>query len=79
MAKRNGNPDLDDFETYDMACELADRMEMTRQEADKFVNNVMSRAGFVPVQTRDSWQRDSDNGGRRGRSTGKRDDGGFND
>lgn len=81
MARRGGNPELEDFETYDLACELTERMDMTRQETEKFLGSVMASAGYVPVQTRDSWQRDSESsGGRRGRSGGKRNDaGGFSD
>lgn len=70
MAKRNSNPDMEEIDTYDMACELAERMDMKPRDADSFINNVMSRAGYTPIQTRDSWQRDDAKSGRRGNRRG---------
>ncbi len=84
MAKRSGNVDLEDFHTYDLASELTERMEMARQDAQKFIHNVMTRAGFRTEQTRDSYVQGSEDdergsGRSRYRRNGSRDDGGFSD
>ncbi len=83
MARRNDSDiELQDCPTYDLAQELTERMEMSRQDATKFIHNVMTRAGFRTEQGRDSYVQGSEDdergGGRRGRRGG-RDDGGFLD
>jgi hypothetical protein len=71
MAKRDDdeNP-LADVETYDMAEELCDRMELSPKNRVTFIDNVMTRCGFEPVQRREAYARvkkdDNDNDERTG-------------
>jgi hypothetical protein len=74
MARRDDddNP-LADVESYDMAEELADRMRLAPKDRMTFIDNVMTRCGYVPVQSRDAYTRaetgdddERDDGGRWG-------------
>jgi len=52
--------ELSEFHTFDLACELADRMELSPKETNRFIDEVMTRAGFRPVQNREAYQRKID-------------------
>jgi hypothetical protein len=60
MAKRDDdeNP-LANVECYDLAEELADRMQLSPKNRAKFLHECMTRSGYEPVQTRESYARAS--------------------
>jgi hypothetical protein len=58
MARRDDDESpLADVETYDMAEELCDRMRMAPKNRVKFIDEVMTRCGYAPVQTRETYAR----------------------
>jgi hypothetical protein len=59
--------DLQHAETWDMADELADRMELNDKERGKFVHTVMTESGFkcVPSYQRREKDEKPDSGQRR--------------
>lgn len=58
MARRDDDESpLADVETYDMAEELADRMRLAPSNRMKFIDEVMTRCGYKPVQSRDAYAR----------------------
>jgi hypothetical protein len=50
------NP-LAEVETYDMAEELCDRMELPPKNRAQFIEECMTRSGYAPVQSRDAYRR----------------------
>jgi hypothetical protein len=57
MPKHEDENPLADVECYDLAEELADRMQLPSKQRASFIHQCMTRSGYAPTQTRESYVR----------------------